>query len=273
MRPSFERLKETWLELGRHDPLWAVVTRDDARGGRWDLPEFFQTGEQEVARYHHLLGQHAGGPRQFDHVLDFGCGVGRLSRAWSTRAKAVTGVDLSPSMIERGRLYLRDRNSVDLRVNEHPDLRSFPDETFDLVFSHICLQHMAWPIAAGYVREFARVCRPGGWVVFQLPSRRLNPISLDLIRKNIVDHLPFGLDRVYRRWRRGCAVIFEMHLTPPGQVTQTAQAAGLAQLHREPDPSAGETIEGFIYIFQKRGKDFGDGIERTESQRGRQPGP
>ncbi len=252
MRHSFERLKNTWLELGRHDPLWAVVTREDKRGGKWDLPEFFATGEQDVARYHQLLTRRAGSPPQLDEVLDFGCGVGRLSRAWSRRAKQVTGVDISPTMIEKARSFLADTNNITFLVNEQPDLSLFPDEKFELVFSHICLQHMAWPIAAGYLREFARVCRDGGWVAFQLPARRRTKINADVIRRRIVELLPFGLDRVYRRWRRGCGALFEMHLTAPKRVEQTAAQAGLCELHREPDSSAGETIEGFIYLFQKR---------------------
>ena len=252
MRHSFEQLKTTWAELGRVDPLWAVATREETRGGKWDLHEFCQTGEQDVARYYQLLRTHGFCPSRLNHILDFGCGVGRLSVAWSSRAEFVTGVDISPSMIGKGQALLAGVKNVHLQVNEEPNLKCFPDAEFDLICSHICLQHMAWPIAAGYLREFGRVCRPEGWVAFQLPARQLTVISGSQIRKKLVDLLPFGLDRVYRRWRRGCPVIFEMHYTRPLLVHQTALESGLTELHREPDRSAGESIESFIYLFQKK---------------------
>jgi hypothetical protein len=46
----------------------------------------------------------------------------------------------------------------------------FPDATFDLVHSCIVLQHIEPLYTKEYLREFLRVTRPGGTVVFQLPS-------------------------------------------------------------------------------------------------------
>lgn len=249
---SLEQLRATWAELGATDPLWAVATQEDKRGGRWNPRDFFETGEQDVARYHGLLGRFAGCPKRFDHVLDFGCGVGRLSLAWSRRARRVTGVDISPGMIAKGREFAKDTPNVELRLNEASDLRCFADEHFDLVFSHICLQHIPWRIAAGYLEEFARVCRRGGWIAFQLPSRNVKKVSLAAMRKRLVELLPFGLDRVYRKWRHDCPIIFEMYAVAPENVIGLASRVGLTELHREPDESAGESFESFIYIFQKQ---------------------
>jgi len=248
---SLERLRATWAELGATDPLWAVVTKKDKRGGKWDPREFLQTGERDVARYHELLCRFAGCPQEFDHVLDFGCGVGRLSLAWSRRAKRVTGVDISAGMIARGKDFATDTPNVELRLNEASDLRCFPAEQFDLVFSHICLQHIPWQLTSGYLAEFARVCRRGGWVAFQLPSKNLKRFSLAALRKTIVELLPFGLDRAYRKWRHDCPVIFEMFFIPPENVIHVTAQAGLRELHREPDQSAGESAQSFIYLFQK----------------------
>jgi len=136
-------------------------------------------------------------------------------------------------------------------LNEATDLGCFEQGRFDLVFSHICLQHIPWRLTASYIGEFARVCRSGGWVAFQLPSRSFRKMSPAAIRKKIIDVLPFGLDRAYRNWRHGCPVVFEMHFVPPSTVIKTAKQAGLAELHREPDQSAGESVESFVYIFRK----------------------
>jgi len=248
---SWEQLRATWAELGTKDPLWAVATRNDKREGKWEPEEFLQTGERDAARYHDLLKRNAGSPAEFDHILDFGCGVGRMSLAWSRRARRVTGVDISLGMIAKGQEFAKNTPNVELGLNEARDLRSFDDNRFDLVFSHICLQHIPWELTAGYLREFARICRSGGWVVFQLPSRSLQKLSAPAIRKKIVDLLPFGLDRAYRNWRHGCPVIFEVYFVPAETVSEATKRAGLAEVHREPDQSCGDSIESFIYIFRK----------------------
>jgi len=249
--PDFQKLQSAWESLGRDDPLWAVVSHDDKAAGKWDAAEFLRTGETDVSRFHELLRARAGAPPKFREVLDFGCGVGRLSLAWSRRADRVVGVDISQPMLERGRDLARGNPNVELLLNSRPDLELFADNRFDLVTSHVCLQHMPWTLAAEYVREFARVCAPAGVIAFQLPSRWLAGGWLPRFRRRLVDSLPFGGAKWYRRWRHGREQVFEMHFTPQTEVLQVAAAAGLQLLHLEPDASAGPGTEGFIYIFRK----------------------
>ncbi|MDE3100327.1 MAG: methyltransferase domain-containing protein [Verrucomicrobiota bacterium] len=251
---AWEKLARTWEELGAQDPLWAVVSLPDKRGGRWDLAEFMETGEEEVACYHALIARHVPRDNPFSHVLDFGCGVGRLTCAWSKRAREATGVDISESMLAFARKHAAGLGNVNFFLNRHQDLGLFRDAEFDLVFSLICLQHMPWPFAQGYLREFGRVCQPGGVVAFQLPSRKLNPNRTAKVRKWIIEHLPFGLGRHYRRWRHGSAAVFDMYYTPSSTVEAVARSSGLELVHREPNDSAGRDTEGFFYIFKKPGK-------------------
>ncbi len=246
---EFDELRQTWQTLGTDDPLWAILTDADRRRGRWDLEEFLARGETDVARYEGLL-RDAGQTGPFASVLDFGCGVGRLSMAWGRRAASVTGVDISAPMIERGRIVVASAPNVRLLVNDAVDLRQFPDATFDLAFSHICLQHMPWSLAASYVAEFGRVTAPGGFVAFQLPSR--GP-ARTTTRRRIVDALPVGVRSRYRRWRHGTSVVFDMYYTDPADVVAVAQSAALDLRHQEPDEAAGVGTEGYIYIFRRRG--------------------
>ncbi len=133
-------------------------------------------------RYWRLLREQ-GALETFDRVLDFGCGVGRLTLAWTRHARHVTGVDISAPMIEKGRQIMAGQEAVRLEVNPRPDLSLFTDASFDLVFSHIVLQHIHWKHAKGYLREFARVCKPGGWIAFQLPSASSSSQTLPRLRR------------------------------------------------------------------------------------------
>src|ERR1700720_2495810 len=99
---ELERLRATWGALGEDDPLWAILSRPDKRGGHWNAEEFFAAGEAEIIGLERYC-EHFGLPRERRRALDFGCGVGRLTRALATRYAEVVGVDISSSMIEQAR--------------------------------------------------------------------------------------------------------------------------------------------------------------------------
>ncbi len=248
---TFDKHLETWELLGQDDPLWAVVSDPEKRGNRWQLAEFLQTGKADVERYAGLLDRLKCGPARFRHVLDFGCGVGRLSRFWAERADKVTGVDVSKAMVEKARAINADLPNAEFVHNPATDLARFQGSPFDLIFSHICLQHIPWPIVRGYLAEFARLANPGGLVVFQLPSRRLARTLPGVVRKALVDALPLGLDQVFRQWRHGARAAFDMHYTPVSEVMAACTRVGLREHFLASDISAGYSSEGFIYVFRK----------------------
>jgi SAM-dependent methyltransferase len=103
--------------------------------------------------------------------LDFGCGVGRLTRPLSEAFLDTVGVDVAQSMIAVARRYNRNPRCRYV-VNRDPDLRSINSSTFDFVHSCLVLQHIPPGVTIRYIEEFFRVAKPGGLVVFQLPAER-----------------------------------------------------------------------------------------------------
>jgi SAM-dependent methyltransferase len=249
---DLRELRKVWETLGREDPLWAIASRPDKRGGRWTLEDFLATGTAEVARFRSLIQNRFPDRVSFNRVLDFGCGVGRLSLAWREHATEVVGIDISGPMIEQARKIAGARGGLRFEVNTEPHLRLLPDAAFDLCFSHICLQHMPWTLAEGYIREFARLCAPTGLVLFQLPSRAPEKKAAAAnFRQRLVDALPFGLGKLYRRLRHGSSAVFQVYFTPAETVEATLRDAGLTLVDRAPDDSAGPETEGFIYLARK----------------------
>jgi SAM-dependent methyltransferase len=167
---SLAKQRSDWEELGAEDPLWAILSEPSKRGGRWDLAQFLAAGEVEI-RDLMAWCDDLGRPEQRHHALDFGCGVGRNSRALASRFEHVVGVDVSEPMIRRARELNADAANSEFVINESPDLKRFDDGTFDLVYCYIVLQHMAsTELIEGYIREFVRVLSTDGLLVFQLPS-------------------------------------------------------------------------------------------------------
>jgi SAM-dependent methyltransferase len=162
--------RANWEDLGALDPLWAILSDDAHRFGKWNVEEFFATGEEEVRGVLDAAGRHSL-PRATRQALDFGCGVGRLTRALGARFDRAVGVDISQQMIDRAREYNRALGNLTFVHNDRADLQAFAPETFDFVYSNIALQHVSGRAAiAAYIREFVRLLAPGGIAVFQLPS-------------------------------------------------------------------------------------------------------
>jgi len=160
--------------------MWAVLTSATRRHGKWDPAEFFATGERDIA----TLMKHAaelGLPRERRIALDFGCGVGRLTRPLASHFESVIGVDISEPMIAQARQWHDSCRGCSFLLNTGGDLLSFENDSVDLIYTRYVLQHLpSGDLVQSYLREFIRILRPGGLLVFQLPSRlgllhRLHP--------------------------------------------------------------------------------------------------
>jgi SAM-dependent methyltransferase len=166
---SLAAQRRDWDELADLDPYWAVCTTRGTRFGGWDADAFFATGEREVAEALAEAGT-LGIPAGRGAALDFGCGLGRLTRPLAKRFERVLGLDISPRMVYRARA-LTPTPGVEFAVNPGTDLAGLRAAAFDLVLSSVVLQHVPrreWIEA--YLAEFARVLAPGGALVFTLPS-------------------------------------------------------------------------------------------------------
>lgn len=165
---DFEDVQRDWTQLGKDDPLWAVLVKPGAKDGRWDVDEFLATGQVEVdGALAHL--RTLGGPIAFDRILDFGSGAGRLTQALAGHGTEVTGVDISAPMIEMAR-SLDKTDNCEFVLNSRPDLSLFDDDTFDLVYSSLVLQHMPEDVGIAFLEEMCRILRPGGALVIQVVS-------------------------------------------------------------------------------------------------------
>lgn len=171
---DFDQLRRTWTELGDLDPLWAILSDPKKQGGRWDVGEFFRSGGFDLDRALERL-RRLGVPVTPGTALDFGCGVGRVTQAMSRRFDQSHGVDVAASMIEQAGRFNQAPDRCHYHHNPEPDLSLFGDGTFDFVYSVIVLQHMPPALAENYIREFFRVARAGGVVMFQVPSERTAP--------------------------------------------------------------------------------------------------
>lgn len=99
-----------------------------------------------------------------DTVLDVACGPGVVACAFAEVAQHVTGIDITPTMLDHAQRLQATKNlkNVDWRLGEVSSL-PFESNVFSLVISRYAIHHLQTPAAD--LSEMARVCRPDGRVV------------------------------------------------------------------------------------------------------------
>lgn len=160
-------MRREWDARAAADASHYVYTRDSAS----DVADFDASGkanyDQLVRPYLPVLLE--GRPARACRALEIGCGLGRMTRWFARDFEEVHGLDVSPAMLEGARQRLRDFPNAHLHLGSGYDLAGLADASFDLVFSYIVFQHI--PVRGAietYVREAARVLKPGGVFKFQL---------------------------------------------------------------------------------------------------------
>jgi ubiquinone/menaquinone biosynthesis C-methylase UbiE len=155
--------------------------------------------------------------RPGERVLDVACGTGLIARLATERvgpSGTVTGLDLSPDMIEVARAA--SPSTISWHVDDATSL-PFPDDAYDVVLCQMGLMFMQDRRAA--VGEMRRVTTPGGRIVVNTPGPI--PPLFALMEQALVDHISADLGGFVR-------AVFSMH--DPDGVAALLHEAGIAQV-------------------------------------------
>lgn len=255
---DLKQLQNNWEQMGKEDPLWAIITKAEKKGNKWDPQEFFLTGERKIEKVLKNL-KAAGISFPMGRALDFGCGVGRLTQPLCRFFDSAVGVDIAPSMIEGARQYNQYGDRCSFYVNDQDDLSLFDSGSFDFIYSCIVLQHMQPLYARSYIREFLRLLSKDGVAVFQLPSRFIGRSDAGFIQRlklKIKDRLPeylFSRDKPEPLTELpGAEPIMEMYGIEKKKLLKYIQSLGAEVIHIEDDDSPGPEWESFQYTIRKR---------------------
>ena len=111
-----------------------------------------------------MLAMFPAGGLEGQRVLDAGCGPGNYSEALLQRGAEVVALDVSPKMVEIAQRRLDQRATVlQLDLGQAP-LEPLEAGSFDGILCALALHYL---LDLGLVfEEFARLLRPGGWLLF-----------------------------------------------------------------------------------------------------------
>jgi SAM-dependent methyltransferase len=135
-------------------------------------------------------------------VLDLGTGTGSLARGFARASAVVTGLDISPLLLEQARALDRAEDlHIDYRV-ARAEATGFPDGAFDLVSAGQCWH---WFERARAAAEVRRLLHPGGKALIAhfdwlpLPGNVVAATETLILKHNPSWHLAGGTG-IHPRW-------------------------------------------------------------------------
>lgn len=215
---------------------------NNAVGDGLTMAEFVATGDDEVPTYLNLFelrGEDAAA-RTF---VEIGSGIGRMTCAFTREFGLVVACDLDAGFLERCREVVARFGRADrLRTIEVPDgaTLALDNDSADVAFSYITLQHCDEHDALGLVAEAVRVTRSGGRIALNLRSRsRLDLVTLPA---GAVVRWMFGLPQV-GEWLSGQRVLARLawqanRVTPDAIMAQVGAQLSEVQIWRHPTGTA-----------------------------------
>ena len=165
-----------WDEKAKENAHWYISSFGPYAGRREE--EFWASGQQI---WRDLKAKTGYVPRPEDVVVEIGCGIGRLTRAIAPEVGFVHAFDISAEMLRRAQEG-RPSN-VQLHLADGDSLRPLEDSSADLVLAYCVFQHLpSYEALANYLREMARVARPGALIAFTTVPRDWRAQLLPVVR-------------------------------------------------------------------------------------------
>ncbi len=234
-----------WNYLSTVDPFWAILSYPDKRGNKWNIEEFFKSGEIEIESDIKMILNEFN-TLNFNNALDFGCGVGRCSRSLSKFFNLIIGIDVSENMIKSANELNQNIKNCNFVLNKKDDLVLFSDNYFDFIYCNLTLQHLNRELQLKYISEFCRIIKSEGIVMFQVIlgySKNLKGLLKSIIGEKLSNY--------YNRYKNKLEMPIEMNIVKHDEIIKIFKSYNMTLFKRVNVTSAFSAFNSYKYIVKK----------------------
>ena len=157
---------ETSSPNGEYGDLWNPPSLTDAIASIYNttnMESFEEGGRQDAEWLSTFLPESP-------VVLDLGCGIGRIARYMAPVSSLLWAVDVSRGMLDLAAVRLADFDNVRLVQSHDTRIPEVPDNTVDVAYSLLVLQHVEKEDAFLLLEELHRVLKPTGRALLSFPN-------------------------------------------------------------------------------------------------------
>ena len=248
---SLGSLNRDWDDLATLDPLWAILSHKDRKFGKWELNEFFSTGKDEIEKIMKTT-EELGYPTGGDVALDFGCGVGRLTRFLAKNFRQCYGVDISEIMIAKAREFNSSIQNCKFIPYTGEDLQMFKDDCLDFIYTSLVLQHLPdKKMIKSYISEFIRTLKKGGLLVFQLPHSfpiKHKAVHVKRLVYVLLNSLGFNKKFIFKKLN---LTSMRLNFIPENEVIEFLESKGATVLKIQINSAGGVLNQSRTYFATK----------------------
>ena len=135
----------------------------------YDPVHYFSTGKMGIAAILNILQKSGREIDEFERILDFGCGCGRIARHLQNLAGVeVSGTDINPELIEWSR---RNLTFGRFSTNGLESALEYADNSFDFVYAIAVFGHFREDLQKHWMSELRRVLKPGGFLLITVKGK------------------------------------------------------------------------------------------------------
>jgi len=186
-------LKKTWLSLGKHAPFYSVMSMDKYLPNNINnnLNDFYESSNSLIKLIDSILLEN-NIEFKFNNILDFGCGVGRITNLLSEYGNNIYGIDISEEHLKIARSNVKKNNIIFLNYDED---YNFPKiiNNIDFIVSFIVLQHIRPDEMKLFIKKILNSLNKNGIALLHIPYIIEN-YDKSILEKNMTDLEVHSLD-------------------------------------------------------------------------------
>lgn len=210
--------------------------------GSEDVSWFLKSGKLGVMSMQEILERNGLALDEFEAILDFGCGVGRVMRHLQhIHRPALFGTDYNPELIAWCKKNLK---FADFRTNLIVGPLDYQDELFDFIYALSVFTHLKKAQQNFWIKELCRVLKPDGYLFITVHGKEYYlPQILVEDRERFLQ----GELVVYGGDKEGSNICTVFH---PEEYVRQRMAKDMIVVDFIPGGAAGNPKQD-VYLFQK----------------------
>lgn len=229
---AYNVLSNCWTTYGKKVPYWSVLTQPEFLNPNEEvIGDFYESGNWELNYAKEVFEKYSFQSLKGKTILDFGCGLGRITRTLLELGGNVIGMDISESHLNLAKKNIKENIKWVHNKSLHKTIVELCGTKLDLIITFIVLQHNRPKLMRQYIKSLLEALNDGGVAIL---------------------HIPYEIPNYNESLEAENPEVMEMHCLPITDVENLVKSSNcrIVDIDYKHDKCGGD-IKNCIYIITK----------------------